>query len=114
MTTTTYSATPPPAGPDVMTLKPGMMLGDMEIVAVAPARDHGIDKCQRCARPVRPDLVMVVVRFDDEEDLEGYHDGCAAAYRQSCSPIVVTVRADGTATVTGPVGTSVVVVTDFP
>lgn len=114
MATTTYSATPPPPGPDVMTLKPGMMLGDLEVVAVAPARDHGIDRCARCDRPVSPDRVMVVARLDDEEDTEGYHDGCAAAYRQNCAPIVVTVDADGTATVTGPVGTTVTVVTDFP
>ncbi|WP_410659475.1 hypothetical protein [Amycolatopsis sp. lyj-112] len=110
---TTYRATTPPAGPDVMTLKPGSSLGDLIVVTVAAADEHNVYTCRDCSQAFNVGQVAVIARYKDDDVLHGFHPGCAKAYREGHTPLVVTVHADGTASVTGPPTTTITVVTEL-
>lgn len=109
----TYDATTPPAGPDVMTLEPGSSLGDLIVVAVAAAGEHGVYTCRDCSQAFNVGQIAVIARHSGDDCLYGFHTGCADAYREGHTPLVVTVHADRTASVSGPPNTTVTVVTEL-
>ncbi|WP_125734602.1 hypothetical protein [Amycolatopsis sp. WAC 04197] len=104
----TYAAVTPDVS-DVCQTQAGAKLGPMVLQGVEDAKNAGVYHCRWCSNAFNRQQQAVLARHPDEDELHGFHEACAGDFALNYLPIVVTVRPDRTAQVTGPPNTSVTV-----